>query len=596
MIKNAWAPYTLRRRYLWALVALSLGLGSSLVVLRSYSKKHYGLSTEKSAPLGWRFIPTLIAVLWGQLIVMLFDDIRRTEPFARLASAGSKGLPAAITICQDSRVVWVSLIHGLSIKSNGKRGWVLVFGSIINIFAFIAISPLSSLLLDTQPMQYTKNSTFLRLVPQQSLLKLDRDTYLRTTSALFQGLETSPWISDHNAVLPFSPYPISGLSWNANSSLTPQQWQTETTVFRSNFQLHKFHLVSKATSNSRLNSTGDTKASIHLRSSNGCEYSLSGTTSSTSMIQGFATWSNIESFAFNHSLQQNNISWHQRWEDLQFAYSDECRGGEIIIVSTPWISGQEFISTFTLSAYLGFSTLTMATVPVAVSISETGTKVHIDEQHFRESEKPVPETLFNLSQIREIQTTPEWFSYIPSQGESRAGATPEFGGLSALLGAQYNFSMQKLTQDNNLAEQAMRIRGRFLSEVLRTTASQMGGSVQEASEGKIVIQERRMVVNSEIAIALAVLFWFSFILLLLLIRFSRSSERPLNINHEPGSVLGTATLVSSETTGLSSLQRLDQSSKETLKKTLLRNYYSTTPGVLHEIQCNTSMYEGKFTL
>lgn len=40
---------------------------------------------------GWRFTPTLIAVLYAQMTVILFEDVKRTEPFARLAKASVEG-------------------------------------------------------------------------------------------------------------------------------------------------------------------------------------------------------------------------------------------------------------------------------------------------------------------------------------------------------------------------------------------------------------------------------------------------------------------------------------------------------------------------
>lgn len=42
----------------------------------------------------WRFVPTLVAVLYIQITVTTFEDIERTEPFDRLASSTSGGATA----------------------------------------------------------------------------------------------------------------------------------------------------------------------------------------------------------------------------------------------------------------------------------------------------------------------------------------------------------------------------------------------------------------------------------------------------------------------------------------------------------------------
>lgn len=90
----SWLPFTLRWYYLVALANISIALGSIILWLSCHSRSNHGIGGDDGSSMvlfGWRFTPTLIAVLYAQMTVILFEDVKRTEPFARLAKASVEG-------------------------------------------------------------------------------------------------------------------------------------------------------------------------------------------------------------------------------------------------------------------------------------------------------------------------------------------------------------------------------------------------------------------------------------------------------------------------------------------------------------------------
>ena len=52
--------------------------------------------------LGWKFIPTLIAVVYTQLVAMIFNAVKRTEPFVRLVKPIGRIPIARYTLLEKS--------------------------------------------------------------------------------------------------------------------------------------------------------------------------------------------------------------------------------------------------------------------------------------------------------------------------------------------------------------------------------------------------------------------------------------------------------------------------------------------------------------
>ena len=166
-----------------------------------------------------------------QQLAVLFEDVRRTEPFARMSRG--KGIHAQWSLLQTPRAWWFCLSDGLSKKRNsGKRSWALFLASAAHILGFLAISSLSASFLFSDEVAVPLRVDFRQMVPNMDAsLSLNplRETYFRAIGNLLQGVPTSAWLSGSYMIMP---------SWPSNIQrpLGPrlgeavQTWQFTTTV------------------------------------------------------------------------------------------------------------------------------------------------------------------------------------------------------------------------------------------------------------------------------------------------------------------------------------------------------------------------------
>jgi hypothetical protein len=188
-----------------------LAIVSAIVVFALYWRSHNnnGLVPEDSAMFGWKFVPTLCAVIYTQLTAVIFSTMKRTEPFARLAKPLECIPVARYTLLEKSKPWWTTLSHGFQKKRNGGS-WnlAMVLSCIGYVLAILGISPMSAALLSTKEVEDASFEAFGRLNTRDDspLSPLaDRNTYLRTTGAILQNYSTSPWVTDDFLILPFWP-------------------------------------------------------------------------------------------------------------------------------------------------------------------------------------------------------------------------------------------------------------------------------------------------------------------------------------------------------------------------------------------------------
>ena len=532
-----WFPYTLRWYYIWIPTTLSLALAVTILGLLRFSRSNNGLSPEVSAMFGWKFAPTLIAVVYTQLTVILFDDVKRTEPFARLAKPPATTPKASKTILETPRQWWTTLAHGLNKNNNGgSRSWVVVCSCIVNILASLAISPLSSALLWSDSFQTIAEVDMVRVVPRDGSMipvRAERETYLRTMGALLQNITTSAWISDEYVVLPFWPVAENESPWDHRTASTPQTWKAETLVFRNDLKCHSMEqnfttppLVWTISFNS-----------TNFQSLEECYFRYSF--SWIGLDGGFTYWGDIDDF----SQRDYNVVRAQR-------YHNQCHSDEGILVSTPQPLASTPQTDMKMKSYICFTTYSMATLPVTVTLSNTKFAVHFEQTDFYKNRYEIPPTLFNLSQFQDLYTGIVE-TYVPTPDKTGTdGLGDVFVGAGALLGAVYEFNLTQMIEDVAIIEKAARIRRRFFGEILRSTLEASDAIRLATSTGKTAAFQRRITVSPETAYVLSALFLLSFTLLSLVTWMSRAQQRPLNLVHDPASVLGIATLVTTNTSVL----------------------------------------------
>ncbi|KAI1160922.1 hypothetical protein F5B18DRAFT_469974 [Nemania serpens] len=97
---QTWLPYTLRWIPLSLVLTLYLLLEIAVTVVHAISSRNSGLVRDdglSAITVGNKFVPTLSAVVSGLLAMILLDDVKRTEPFASLASPSGATAKVALT-------------------------------------------------------------------------------------------------------------------------------------------------------------------------------------------------------------------------------------------------------------------------------------------------------------------------------------------------------------------------------------------------------------------------------------------------------------------------------------------------------------------
>ena len=572
---------------------------------------------------GWRFTPTLIAVLYVQQVAMLFEDIKRTEPFSRLTNPS--GAEGRYTIFQAPRAWWSCFLDGLSKKKNGgRRSWLLTIATLLHIIAFLGISPLSASLLVSTDIPVPSTVDFRRMATvlnSELPLKPNRETYFRTIGNLLQNVTTSMWLPRPYMVMPFSPE-SSGTPLLPVFSDATEEWRAETLVFTNELECTPL-LVTEITARNRTfnaslqNGADDTTyrpriiqfIALTMESSDGCAYTLELSVESAFPFTGGAVWTNLTTFfltPYNFRFpfdffrkeviySNQNLAFEEELSGVHFLsnYNSECRDREILLATTPWIEAVnvkqywkedniypiKFLSNRTLQAHICASTPYMAKMPVIARHSPTGSNVIVDATDFQARREVVPESLIRRSSLQELYIHQNWSSYV----KQAASHTPDqFGGIAALLAAFYGYDGTAMAKSAYLRDRADQIRQTFFSEMLLASFEARGSAAFDSTLGKVMVPERRIVVVIETAVSLIVLFSLSFVLLCGVFWLSRPARRPLHLSRDPYTIAGVLALVKADDNVLSSLpyvSSISPSRNETLKP----RRYTTSHGYLQDL-------------
>lgn len=409
---------------------------------------------------GWKFVPTLIAVVYTQLAAMVLGALKRTEPFARLAKSLGDVPAARYTLLEKSKPWWTTFAHGFSGKRNpGSWSWAIILSSFAFILAILGISPLSSALLSTRNVQVQTPTELSRLVVNDASpvrARSERSTYLRTTGALLQNYSTSPWVTDDYFILPFWPGELQQASWTFMTP-TPQTWQAETTVFRNDYVCTALEMTRKdiylrdTVEDFEVEMYNKTYlASVLLESTNGCQLNLTYNATSNPSTEGsqgqplprrevsFASWTDIRRMAWQNEFDR----------DSRIILNDECQMDEMVLTSSPWMTRWDkdaLLPNLTITAYACHSEYTMATMPVRVLSTSSSLTVDFDRERFSQIRAPISAKIWNLTSLHELNASPEWYEYIPQpyllDKYISGGNPPALHGAAALLGVKYDWNI-----------------------------------------------------------------------------------------------------------------------------------------------------------
>jgi hypothetical protein len=541
----SWRPLGLKRSALLATLIVSLILGLVVIFLLVYSTLHKGLGRDggSSAILfGWRFTPTLVAVLYSVLPWMVFNDARRTEAFAQMSYAA--GAPAATSILKRPEHWWKVL--AVSFKKNQNHGHVnyfLLLAVLVNMISFLLISPLSSALLQSQPVDLVSEvpiSNYALSESQPVSMAANDLVYFRTTSNVLQNLSTSAWLTDKYVVIPFWP---SSTESNLGTTLmdTTQQWQADAQVLSVELECESMN-IHKAYWTKNFTSKDDGKErevgfhALLLTDTRGCEFGFNGY--SQYLRYGGGSWfapPNLVLPIWDPSNDEDEEEWYHYYNS-----TTQCDGRQIIFASSTNGSWQgqlvtSWNSEYKAEAWSCQSTFYTANMSVNASTTTTGTNILVDDATFHARRDLIPKAVLDQERFETAFLHRNWTNMIYTPDINGQNA---YGGPSALLGALYNFDSASLMSSRAVMENVQKIKQRFLGEMVMATVAENSPVSQT---GQITDTQRRVVVNLPVAIPLAALFIITSLMIggVLLL----SSRRQLNLHNDTASIAAVVKLV-----------------------------------------------------
>lgn len=579
-----WAPYTLRKPFLAAMASISFSLAIILVVLCWRSAHNKGLGRDDGSSMllmGWRYTPTFIAVLFAQGMVMVLDDVQRTEPFARLCARtlGSDSHVYKHTFRFVPKVWWKMFFAGFDKKQHsGRRNMVLSLSALTTGLSLLVISTLSSSLLLSEQVVITSPVELHRYATDNDgsiPIRARRDTYFHATSAFQYNASSSVWATDDYIVFPLVLQHNESLGgsvpngiWKAEtkvcqveSSCKPMSVETRDSVnltYLEEWDSRSFTDYSAdpdSISQSKNQTMDYPTKRLGLKDDDGCEIQVINTPKGArSILRGGPLWTN---------LSASHVSWrsfadarngfpfvsYAGWSPLSDSplveFSDECIGKNLLLVTTPWedpnaegndTSGDwaDFESQVQICETIYYEAMT----PVTVTAAKAQTIVTFDTLDYKQRRQPLADGMLDIELLDQL-------TYKGNRPDYKVlskvyGGYARLDGLLEPLTYSSNSNNTIMIRDGTLAEKSINLRGRFFTELVYSSLINQESSSLEAVSGESTTTEQRIVVATGVAAALAVLFLVAGCFLGYMMWAASIRRRPLLLKTDPATAAGVA--------------------------------------------------------
>jgi hypothetical protein len=575
-----WEPFTLRSAFLWIMAIVTLALAVTLAVLCWYSARHDGLrrDTDTAALLfARRFLPTILAVVLTQVLVIVSSDIKRTEPFARLARPGEPDVKH--TLFYKSKPWWSSIRDGLVRQRNsGHIGWVLVLSSLATGMCLLAVSTLSSSLLASEQIVSRSSVDMKRFFTHHGIPPVPRRmvNFHATSSFLFNA-STSMWVSDSHVVSPFGPpdlfdYPdfLPEGNWKANTEIHQMEGSCKPmrfAQFESVSQPRIYETYDPPGTNMAYNSASNRSYAKYLvnqtasnkpegftlDSDDGCRVQILaeiGTRRDHRIVRnGGLLWTNLSA---SYVTYDRFIAWRgtppffrsTEWSPmdtgLMFNFSKDCIGRNLLLVTTPWTNSMDSKSMakndFKVRAEICSFESFMAIMDVSTSISSDTKSLIIDRNALHSQRKKLPSDFLSLDYIQGLIFTRENLGYV-DRAKTLMG-NYAFEGLSETLSAAYSFNTSTMLEASTLADDAVRLSKRFFGELMLSVITKQKLEALFDVTGEKSHPEQRIVVVTETAATLSVVLFLLSCYLIFLARNATARWRSLDLRSDPATTLG----------------------------------------------------------
>ena len=608
------------------LAVISTAFSFLLSLLCWISHRYNGLGDDNGSNIllfGWRFSPTLIAVIYIQVLSVAHYDIVRTEPFSKLARQGGAGTNE--TILQSMEPWWNTLTQGFRRRQNGGTvNILLVCTSLMAMLSTLFMSPLSSSLLISLSTNLESEIPFKRvtLASQPLLFSSSLSTYLHTTGQLFHNLSANGWNLGHHTVLPFWPSE-KNLDYLSSGTVGTSNWTGLTTVFSSEYECTASTVARSFATKKFTAQTSNTPGAEEYRngtsrmitsvfnSDGGCWYQIDETTmpkiSSMVLHNKTVSWTRWSEevytvipnnlitgpasrfspgINFTTNSSYYSVLGHSGPTSpyIRFDRSVGCDNNDLILFAhRNWNAssyGQppesELLANYTLHGWSCNPQLYMADILVDVAVNDGQFTVSFEEEVFEKNRLPVPIEVINVSHVLDLFHSKMWESCL---------TVPSFEcrNLSTTLCNLHNDNFSIPDNHVELPQIARNIFRRFYAELLRSSLSLQGNTGVNDFQGKQRVLRKRVVVIQAVGITLAVLFSTNAILIILINRCSRHWNRPLKLESDPASVVCTITLAARGSINRANWASLVLVSKKTMAVVLKGNKYYTLDSGLQEL-------------
>lgn len=101
----------------------------------------------------WKYMPTVVAVIYGILWKITDTEVKRTEPYYQLSRGKGRGALAASTLNIEYQTFWSLLVPVEAIR---HKQWVVVASSVASLVAFALVPVLLSVFVEITPSQKTR--------------------------------------------------------------------------------------------------------------------------------------------------------------------------------------------------------------------------------------------------------------------------------------------------------------------------------------------------------------------------------------------------------------------------------------------------------
>ncbi|CZR68661.1 uncharacterized protein PAC_18560 [Phialocephala subalpina] len=566
LVSHDWIPYTLRLSYLLILGIISTALAVIIILLTWLSWSRSGLGDDNGSSIllfGWRFTPTLVAVLFVILETLLLEDVRRTEVFARLSSPCPGN--AATTVLATSRSWWNDPIDALSRKKNGGLlSQTLFYAAIMNIVGSFVLSPLSAAFLSSELTPMSERSTFRTFQSIQNAtlpISPDDETYFKTVSALVLNLSTSVWLTDNHTITPFWTSTLSEAPLGATVPETPQNWTANTPVLQVQLDCMPMTLNNLAQTSFQLSSEDGCTVGVEVAV--GAAPTPNPLESAPTYTESLPTYYPIKeagawwvSTAISASDFSTSMMTSQYNQTSLTNVSQECQGRYILGINTPfnvtysnedyYINGTTIITNttgFRLRSYLCNTNYFSANLSVDVAVSSLNTSLGLNEKLFNKSTSTVPSAHLNFTMFDDAFFSNYWMDKLNVSGQGRS-----YVGPALPLAAMYGYDVDAMLDDQEIVMKAQQVAQRFFGESVLAAYGKSTPVTSPSLLGSTTKSKQRIVASFGIGATLAVILLGTSILTALVFYHSRLSRRPLNLDRDPGPAAAVTSLLKLEAT------------------------------------------------